>query len=393
MTTLIHAPADRDTLKRVIREKIGDRLFVVVSNREPYIHRQREGRVTVQQPASGVVTALDPMLQTCEGLWVAHGSGTADRKVVDERGRIRVPPENPQYTLKRVWLTKEEEEGYYYGFSNETLWPLCHIAFTPPKFEERYWRLYQQVNQKFADTVLEEIGDQSAFVWVQDYHFALLPQMLKERRGDLAVAQFWHIPWPNPEVFRICPWGRQILEGMLGNDLLGFHVSRHCENFINSVEQMVEVRVDRQRPSIYHHGGIETQVRTFPIGVDFDQINRDVTRDFSKDEDLQSALKCLPEKCEYLAVSVDRIDYTKGIPESIEAMDRFFEKYPEMLGKFVFLRLGSISRIHIGAYKELNERINAMVEQINWKYAADNWQPVVFLRRELTYPEILVFYR
>lgn len=384
---------NKETVKGILKDKIGDDLFIVVSNREPYIHKWREGKVTVDKPASGLVTAMDPMLQACEGIWVAHGSGNADRKVVDSKGRIKVPPGKGAYTLKRVWLSKEEEMGYYYGFSNGTLWPLCHIAFARPAFDARHWEIYRRVNRRFADTVLEEVGDKKAFVWVQDYHLALVPAMLKERRPDLLIAQFWHIPWPNPEVFRICPWVREVIEGLLGNDLIGFHIHQHCENFLNTVDQTIEVRIDRERSTIFHHGGIGTKVLPFPISVDFDLINQDVDKDYSENEVVQDVFQSLPQKYKYIALGVDRIDYTKGIPERLRAIDRFLEKYPQMVERFVYLQMGALSRIHIGLYKELNEEINKIVEEINWKYATDRWTPILLLRRNLTYPEILVLYK
>ncbi len=381
------------SLKNVISEKIGDDFFVIVSNREPYIHKWCEGKVVVDKPASGLVTAMDPMLRATQGMWVALGSGNADRHVADEQGRIMVPPGDELYTLKRVWLNKDLEKGYYFGFSNGSLWPLCHISFTPPNFHAQDWEAYRRVNQIFADAILEELGDRKAFIWVQDYHFALLPSLLKEKRPDLTVAQFWHIPWPNPEVFRICPWVKEILNGMLGNDLLGFHVQLHCENFLNTVDQFLEVRIDRERSIIYHDGGIATKVNDFPISVDVDMIEKDVKQDFSHNDGVQSALRALPKKHDIIAMGVDRIDYTKGLPHRLRAIDRFLEKYPHMQQKFVYVQIGAISRIHIGIYKELNAEIQQLVEDINWKYSTDDWQPIVLLTRNLTYPEVLFFYK
>lgn len=384
---------NKDTLKTIVKEKIGNDLLVVVSNREPYIHRYHENKIVADKPASGLVTAMDPMLRTTQGVWVAHGSGNADRKVVDEHSKIKVPADNPLYTLKRVWLTKQEEKGYYYGFSNQALWPLCHIVYARPTFDLDNWETYKLVNQKFADAVLEEIGDQPAFVWVQDYQLALVPKMLKERRPNLRVAQFWHIPWPNPEVFRICPWRRDILKGLLGNDLLGFHVKLHCDNFLNTVAQHLEARVDYERSSVFHDEGVETKVRPFPISVDFDEISHDAQKDYSDDETVEDVLHSLPEKYEVLAVGVDRFDYTKGIIERLRAVDRMFEKYPDMIEKFTLIQVGALSRIHIPLYKKLNDDINCLVEEINWKYATESWAPILLVRRNTVYPQILQFYR
>ncbi len=286
---------NKEQLRRMVHEKIGDAMFVVVSNREPYLHVMKESRIEVQRPASGLVTALDPMLQTCQGTWIAHGSGNADRKVVDDKNCIMVPPENQRYKLRRLWLSKTEEDGYYYGFANNSLWPMCHIVYARPSFSQRDWEIYKQVNLKFANAVLSEIENQKAFVWVQDYHLALVPAIIKEKRPDVLVAQFWHIPWPNPEVFRICPWKDEILWGMLGSDLLGFHIRYHCDNFLSSVDQSLEVRVDRERFSVFHHGGQETLVRPFPISIDYENIQEEIRKGFSVDDDLMDILNSIPQ--------------------------------------------------------------------------------------------------
>ncbi len=260
----------------------GTRL-IVVANREPYIHMRRRrtargvwnwirGRketvgIEWTRPASGLVTALDPVMRASGGTWIAHGSGSADRETADARGRLRVPPDRPSYTLRRVWLSPEEEQGYYYGCANNALWPLCHIAYARPQFDDADWHQYVRVNRRFADAVIEEIGDDRAVVFVQDYHFALLPRFVKEARPDVTVCQFWHIPWPNREAFRVCPWKEDILHGLLGNDLLGFHVQYHCNNFLDTVDRALESRVDYEHFAAWR-GGRPTFVRPFPISID-----------------------------------------------------------------------------------------------------------------------------
>lgn len=381
-----------DLLRETISEKIGDSLFVVVSNREPYIHVFKEGKINVMHPASGLVTGLEPVVRATGGIWVAHGSGTADKMVVDKRDCVRMPASNPSYTLKRVWLSKEEEDGYYYGFSNETLWPLCHVVYTKPTLERADWDFYTIVNEKFRDAVLDIIGEKKAFIWIQDYHFALLPRMLKERRPDLLIAHFWHIPWPNPEVFRICPWTHEILWGLLANDIIGFHIRYHCDNFLNTVDRELEVRVDRERSSVFHHGGIETKVRPFPISIDFEAISRDVESEkvIEGSKRLKDEFSIQDRK---VILGLDRIDYTKGIPERLKAVNRFFEKYPEYREKVVFLQMGTLSRMHIKRYKDLNDEINALVEEINWKFSTETWSPVILVRRSLDYMKVLEYYR
>ncbi|MFH1854135.1 MAG: trehalose-6-phosphate synthase [Candidatus Omnitrophota bacterium] len=382
----------KESLKKVIEESLGDYLLIIASNREPYIHMHKKSNIICQRSAGGVVTALDPVMKACSGLWVAHGSGDADRETVDKNDKLQVPPDDPEYTLRRVWLTKEEEDGYYYGFANEALWPLSHITYTRPQFEELDWRMYEKVNRKFADAILKEVGHKKAFVWIQDYHMALLPKFLKEDAGsNIITAHFWHIPWPNPEVFRICPKRKEILEGLLANDLLGFHIRYHCENFIATVEKEIETRIDRERFSVVK-GGHETLIRPFPIGVDYEYIER-----LSNSKEIKEYMQSLKEEFllnyDFIMLGLDRIDYTKGIPERLRAIDRFLEKYPEYKGRFVFIQMGRLSRLHIPAYKNLNDEINALVEEINWKHSHEGWQPILFVRRHLNYPEVMAFCR
>lgn len=382
---------DKESLKELISLKIGSYKFIVVSNREPYIHIFSEDGIKCTTPASGMAIALDPVMRACGGIWVAHGSGDADREVVDDNDRVQVPPENPIYTLRRVWLTKEEVEGYYYGLANEGLWPLCHIAYTRPIFRESDWEIYRRVNEKFAKAVLEEMGDDTGFVFVQDYHFALLPRILKEKRPDIIVAQFWHIPWPNREAFRVCPWGEEILDGLLGNDLLGFHIRYHCQNFLDTVDQAIEAKMDYERFAITR-GGKETLVRPFPISVDFERIEH-----IAKHQDVEEQIERLRRvhrlKGRLVGVGIDRIDYTKGIPERLMAIDRFFEKYPEYLGRFTFIQLGPLSRIHIQRYKDYNDEIYHLMVEINEKYRFKDWQPIILHKSHLSQQEIINYYR
>ncbi|MGH7965353.1 MAG: alpha,alpha-trehalose-phosphate synthase (UDP-forming) [Candidatus Binatia bacterium] len=379
-------------LQDTVREKLGNFRLIVVSNREPYMHNYVGEQIVCERPASGMVSGLDPVLRACGGLWVAHGSGAADRLVVDAQGRVPVPPEQPCYLLKRVWLTKEEEAGYYYGFANEAVWPLCHVVFTRPRFDLTDWQTYAQVNEKFAQSILAEIQDEPAMVWIQDYHFALLPRLLKEARPDLLVAQFWHIPWPNPEAFRICPWKHEILLGLLANDLLGFHIRYHCDNFLATVDRELEVRVDRERLSVFHHNGVETLVRPFPISTDFAGLSLQAESEEVKAE--ARRLQAMPAvQGRRVCLGLDRLDYTKGIPERLRAVDRLFGKYPEYRNRLVFIQAGPESRVHIKRYKEISEEISSLVKEINWRYGNNDWTPVLLLRRHMSLPQTLALYR
>ncbi len=351
--------------------------LVVVSNREPYMHQWREGKPRAIVPAGGLVTALDPVLQACGGVWIAHGAGDADRATADAEGRLTVPPEDARYTLRRVWLSREEEQGYYYGFSNEGLWPLCHIAHERPIFRAEDWEQYRRANRRFADAVLDEVGTGQALVLVQDYQLALVPRLLKEARPDLRVGLFWHIPWPNPEAFRICPWGADILDGMLGADLLGFHLQQYGNNFLDTVDRVLESRLDWDQFSVELRGS-RTLVRPFPISVQSWS-----ERHVPAGEALARQIAGLREQHQlgdaFVAVGVDRIDYTKGLAERFRAIERLLEKYPQYRGRFTHVELGAPSRTHIPRYREHLDRLEAMAEEINWKYQTDDWKPIRFL--------------
>ena len=381
----------KDSLKELIEDKLKDYLFVVASNREPYIHKFSGDKIQCFKPASGMVTALDPVLQTCNGLWVAHGSGDADRKVVDEKNCVRVPCENANYNLKRIWINKAEETGYYYGFSNEALWPLCHIVYTKPKFSESDWNYYKLINERFAKAILEEIQDREALLFIQDYHLTLVPHLIKKANPKIKIAHFWHIPWPNPEVFRICPWKNEILEGLLGSDLLGFHIPSHADNFLETINQNLEAKVNKVTSSAIY-GGIETLVRPYPISIDYENIAKEAaTKDV--EDDIKKVKEQLGITCELIGIGTDRIDYTKGILEKFIAIDRLLEKHPEFQGRFTYVQIGSLSRIHLETYKKLNDEINSLVERINWKYSSDHWSPIIFIRKYFTPRELLAIYR
>jgi trehalose 6-phosphate synthase len=383
-----------DRLSVQVRTRLdGARLFVV-SNREPYVHQRNGKSVDVVVPPSGLVTALEPVLNACDGTWIAHGSGDADAEVVDTLDRLRVPPDDPCYTLRRVWLSKEEEEGYYYGFANEGLWPLCHIAHTRPIFRAADWQHYQEVNRKFTDAVLEEIEDTPGpVVLVQDYHFALVPRLIKEKRPDARAAIFWHIPWPNPEAFGICPWQRQLVDGLLGADLIGFHVQSHCNNFLQTVDRVVESRVDWEHFSVLRQDH-RTLVRPFPISVDLtdDESAEDNNHGFTYLE-RAALMRSLGAEATFLGIGVDRVDYTKGILERFLAIERFLEKYPTYQGKFTFVQIGAPSRTHIKRYHDLLAEVEAEADRINWRFQTGKWKPIVFLKRQHSHKEIAPYYR
>ena len=383
-----------ERLKEHVKAKLHGRPLFVVSNREPYMHMHKGRKVECIVPAGGLVTALEPVLRASGGTWVAHGGGDADFEVVDDKNRLKVPPDDPRYTLRRVPLTKEEENGYYYGFSNEGIWPLCHIAHTRPVFRAEDWDQYQAANHKFAEAVGEELkGVEEPCVLIQDYHFALLPRMIKELRPDARIAVFWHIPWPNPEAFGICPWQRELLYGMLGADLVGFHTQFHCNNFLDTVDRALESRIDWERFAV-NKGGHTTLVKPFPISVAFPDAFQDAPAEpGAPTGDRTTLLKELGIKTKFLGVGVERMDYTKGVLERFHGIERFLEKYPRYQGAFTFVQLGAPSRTHIKRYHDFLAEVEQEAERINWKFKTKDYKPIVFLKKHHSHQEILPYYR
>jgi len=375
----------------LIQSKLAGYRLIVVSNREPYAHVRTRAGIEWVRPASGMVTALDPILCACGGTWVAHGSGDADRIAVDAQGHVGAPPDAPRYTLRRVWLSEEELAGYYTGLSNEAMWPLCHIAFARPKFDPRDWEQYRRVNEEFADAVLEEAGGEPTFVFVHDFHLALLPQMLKQRSPNLIVAHFWHIPWPNPEIFRVFPWPVELLDGLLGSDLIGFHLRHHCQNFLDTLDQTVEALVDHVGFEVTRNSKT-TLVRPFPIGIDFEEHAAE-----SAAPEVECRMRYWRDFLRLdqytLGLGIDRVDYSKGIPERIAAIDALLEACPEYVGQFLFLQIGVPSRQDVPAYQQIGAEIDGAVKRINRKWGRGRWRPVIYLKQQFSRPDMMALHR
>lgn len=381
----IDSPWTAERLKEFFKAYLKDRQIYIVSNREPYSHFRVKNEIVYKMPASGMVTALEPIMEACGGTWLAHASGDADAETVDKDGKIAVPPDEPKYTLKRLWLTDKEIKGYYIGFSNEALWPLCHMAHTRPIFRKEDWAEYRKVNGKFAQALLKEIKDvQRPLVLIQDYHFALLPQMIKKSRPDAEVGLFWHIPWPNEENFSICPWRREILEGMLGADVIGFHTQQYCNNFLETVGKEIESKSDPEKFSVTH-AGHTAFIKPFPISVAFTNNSEDKTDSVAG---LQDNLQT-----KYLGIGVDRLDYTKGILERLRGVEFFFDMYPAYKEQFTFLQIAPLSREGVEKYRQFNEDVTREAERINEKFKNGAWRPIVLLKEHHTHGEIYPLYR
>ena len=379
-----------EDLVKYAKKSLKNKKFIVAIQREPYLHIKTNDGIKLEKVAGGAHILLDGILRQIGGLMVAIGSGNGDMDTADEKGRIQVPPKEESYTLKRVFLKKKDLDGFYYGFANQTLWPLCHAVFIKPRFSPAWWDSYVKVNRQFADAIIEELGDQEAFIWINDYHLALLPQMLKERSDKLRIGVFWHIPWPTYEIFRICPWRKQLLEGLAGADFIGFHRGYHVENFIECARREIQVIVDSEPRSILYKDH-ETKLANIPAGIDYHEIkekldiHKTVTKNiFKKDFGIDT---------KYVAIGVDRIDYTKGIVERLKIIDKFLEQNPEFIEEFTYLSIGAPSRIRIPEYKAYNREIFDLIEKINWKYSTSSWQPIVFVDKVLSREKVFAYYK
>jgi trehalose 6-phosphate synthase len=379
------------TLRTLLEEELPGTQVLVVSNREPYIHNRKNGAIDLQIPASGLVAAVEPVMRACGGTWIAHGSGSADKEIVDDNDRLAVPPADPAYMLRRVWLSEEEQEGYYYGFANEGLWPLCHIAFIRPIFRESDWQHYVAVNERFADAVVKEATRDDPIVLVQDYHFALLPRMVRRRLPKATILTFWHIPWPNSETFSICPWREEIIDGLLGSTILGFHTQFHCNNFIEATDRFMESRIDRERASVTA-SGMETLIRAYPISIEWppaalasqapvEQCREAVRERFSLAPDA------------VLLVGIERFDYTKGILDRLRAVDDLLTREPSWKGRLVFIQAAAPTRNRLEKYSELQEEGLRLAAEINESHGNGSYRPVELVVRHHSPDEVYELFR
>jgi alpha,alpha-trehalose-phosphate synthase [UDP-forming] len=378
-----------EALRQLLHDQLRGDEILLVSNREPYIHVKSARGVEVHRPASGLVTAVEPVMRACSGTWIAHGSGSADREVADARGRLRVPPGEQSYTLRRIWLNEAEERGYYYGFANEGLWPLCHIAHVRPVFRDEDWRQYRRVNERFADAVAQEAKTDDPVVLIQDYHFALLPRMVRERLPRATIITFWHIPWPNPESFGICPWRSEILEGLLGSTILGFHTRYHGHNFLEAVDRFLEARIEHDDSTV-SFGGRLTRVESFPISIAWPDGNAVRSCDDCRAE-VRTRLGVPPNHM--VGLGVDRLDYTKGIAERLLAVERLLELHPEWIGRFTFVQIAAPSRSSLDEYQRLESQVRLIAAHVNARFGEAGYEPVRLLIEQHDSNSVVAHYR
>jgi len=383
----IDSPWTAERLREFIKAHLKDRPIFVLSNREPYVHTKTKNKIGWSVPAGGVVTALEPVMEACGGVWIAHGSGNADAETADKDGNIMVPPDEPKYTLKRVSLTPKEIKGYYTGFSNEALWPLCLMAHTRPLFRAEDWIEYKKVNAKFAKILLDQIrGAERPIILVQDYHLALVPEMIKKSRPDALVAIFWHIPWPSAAQFNICPWKRELLQGMLGADLVGFHTQQYCNNFIETVGNEIESRIDYEQFSIFR-GEHKTAIKPFPISIAFPGSAE------GHEAPSRKAIDALGIHVDCLVLGVDRLDYAKGILERFKGIEFLMDAHPEYKGNLTLLQIASPTRETVEKYREYAVRVTEEAERINKKFGTNDWKPIVLEKKNYSHDELLHLYQ
>lgn len=381
----------KETIRNIMQSELPGVEVMVVANREPYIHNRGPNGIDLQIPASGLVSALEPVMRACGGTWIAHGSGSADQETVDAHDRIAVPPDAPEYTLRRIWISEAEQDGYYYGLANEGLWPLCHIAFTRPVFREGDWRAYRAINERFAQAVVAEAKTPNPIVLIQDYHFALLPRMVREALPDATIITFWHIPWPNSETFGIFPWKEEIIHGILGSTIVGFHTQFHCNNFLETVDRFMESRIDREQESVTLKGH-ETFVRPYPISIDWPPAA------LKSQKDIATCRRNVRERLglaedSHIAVGIERFDYTKGVLDRIHAVNELLQAHPEWIGRFTLVQAAAPTRSKLPTYKALQEEAIRLADEVNARYPEASQPPVKLIIRHHDPVEVFELFR
>ncbi len=382
----------KESLLEFVGKKLKNRQLLLVSNREPYAHVHQDGKIACIRNAGGLTIALDSVAQAFHSLWICHGGADADFEVGGADGTVAVPPENPSFRLKRIRLSPEEERGYYEGFSNETLWPLCHVCYVRPRFISTDWETYEEVNRKFAQSVIET-AEPNSVVFLQDYHLCRVAFYVKKARPDLTTVLFWHIPWPNPEIFRILPWKRQILEGLLANDIVAFHLKYHADNFLETVANVLESRIDWERSRVIREdGGTVTRIKAYPISVDFQSLFHQ-SEGSAVAKNMLEIVKLYRLEGQKVLLGVDRLDYTKGIPDRLEAFDRLLDTHPEHLGHVRFIQIGVPSRTGLEDYQQVVTDIEKRCRNLNARYSKNGWEPVLFLKDHQDFDTLVPFYR
>lgn len=384
-------------LKRFFEEQ--DFKLVIAADAETRKSQKQNGEMALTIPAGGVGLSFDPIAKAAGATYIARGKGEDDKKAVDRHDKLVVRDADGAYTLKRLFLSEAEMADYYYGFSNQTLWPLCHVAFERPQFRADWYEGYRRVNERFAKAIRDEIKGlpvgrkKKAIVWVNDFQLSLVPKLLGNPKNTI-VSMFWHIPWPTWEAFRILPFKEDILESLLSCDFLAFHRGYHVRNFLDTVAREFEARIDEETNTVYF-GDHAVVVRNLPMGIDTDVVKSLIQK--KPDDGLfvtisKKILAPLLPKTKII-LGVDRLDYTKGLLLRLEALDHFFANYPKYRGKVSYVGIIAPSREAVPAYQQLKKDIHKLADTINARYGKNGWKPIDIIYKLFRREEIVQFYQ
>jgi alpha,alpha-trehalose-phosphate synthase [UDP-forming] len=359
-----------------------------VSNRLPVLVRKYAGGTRLERSSGGLATALEAGWRDQPGVWIGWAGTGPDEQI--EPLLVRAAHRR-SYTLRSVALTDEEIAKFYSGFANEIIWPLFHDMPSRCNFDPEYWDIYQRVNRKFAKVVAETAKDDD-FVWVHDYHLMLTAASLREAGVRARMGFFLHIPFPSPDMFDKLPWKKPILQSLLQFDVIGFQGDRDRLNFASCLERMLpEVMIERSGPHLLvGQGGHRSVVGTFPIGIDFDAFEQDAQRPEIAAHAAEIRKRVSDD---VLVLGVDRLDYTKGIPERLKSFRLLLRRFPEMRGHITLVQVVVPSREEIPNYKHLRREVELLVSQINGEFTEPGWVPVHYIHRNLGRDELLTYYR
>ncbi|MEN7549509.1 bifunctional alpha,alpha-trehalose-phosphate synthase (UDP-forming)/trehalose-phosphatase [Rapidithrix thailandica] len=358
-----------------------EKKIIIVSNRLPVTIQREDGNLTFKPSAGGLATGLSSVYRQGNNLWIGwpglYSQQEAEKDLITQNLR--------NDHMAPVFLTEEDVHEFYEGFSNKTLWPLFHYFTEYAQYQQVLWEAYERVNRKFCAQVLQYAGPDDV-IWVHDYQLLLLPSMIREKLPNATIGFFQHIPFPSFEIFRLLPWRKQILEGMLGSDLIGFHTYDDMRHFLSSVSRILG---HNNTMGLVKKENRLIQVDSFPMGIDYEKFARG-TKDPQTIEKYKRYEKLLSDQ--KVIISIDRLDYSKGIKQRLKAMDIFFTRYPEYIGKVSLVLIVVPSRVKVDQYQALKEEIDTMVGWLNGKYSRMDWTPIHYFYRSFSFHGLSALY-
>jgi trehalose 6-phosphate synthase len=370
-----------------LSESIGSRRILLISNRPAYTLRGKKGKVDLVRGTGGLVTALDPVMKKSGGIW--FGLERDDKKSPARTAKVEGDvPGTPGYQINYIPIDSKNIEGFYRAISNRTLWPLFHCFLGHTHFEVEHWRTYLHVNWRVYQSIIGKIREND-LVWVHDYHFIPLPKLLRRSTKKFGIGYFLHIPFPPPDILRALPWYVEVLEGLLGADIIGFHTMGYLRNFLDCAEFILGSEVDRDNSEI-NYGGRRVKCGAFPISIDFERF-KETALSAQTAQRVQGIRKAFG--VEHIAMGVDRLDYTKGVLERLLAVEKLLERYPDIRGNFVFIQLTVPSRENVAEYRSMRRTIDEIVGRINGRFAEGGWVPIHYYYRSLKFENLVAYYR